>query len=129
MSINDRASDELKVLIVEDESDSAEIIDALLRHYQVAADHVVNAEDAYQALMDFHYDAVIVDLFLPNMDGLELMRHIRQQPKLAALPCIAITAYNSSGMKKQAYDAGYNLYYAKPLDPRALVEGLHGILA
>lgn len=117
-----------RVLIVEDESDAAEIIDSLLRYYQLAADHVVSAEDAYDALMNQPYDVLIADLFLPGMDGLELMRLIRQQPHLAGLPAIAVTAYNSSAMKKQAFEAGYNLYYAKPLNPDELAQGLQDIL-
>jgi CheY-like chemotaxis protein len=120
---------EIKVLIVEDEHDSAEIIDSLLRHYQLSADHVANAEDAYESLMTLNYDAVIVDLFLPGIAGLDLIRQIRQQPELAALPCIAITAYNSSGLRKEAYDAGCNRYYSKPLDPNELARGLRDIIS
>jgi CheY-like chemotaxis protein len=117
------------VLIVEDETDAAEILDSLLRHYNLAADHVSCAEDAYEALLEQPYDAVIVDLFLPGMDGLEFMRHVRQDHRLASLPCIALTAYNSSGIKKQAYDAGYNRYYAKPVNPDDLMQGLSEIVA
>lgn len=123
-----KSVDVLKILIVEDEKDAAEIIDSLLRHYHLTADHVSSAEDALQLLSRQPYNALIVDLFLPGMDGLELIRRIRQQPELAALPCIAVTAYNSSGLKKQTYHAGFNRYYPKPLDPTELVQGLHDIL-
>ena len=120
---------ELKILVVEDERDSAEIIDSLLRHYQLSADHVANAEDAYQSLMAFDYDAVIIDLFLPGIAGLDLIRQIRQEPQLSELPCIAITAYNSSGLRKEAYDAGCNRYYSKPINPNDLAQGLRDILS
>jgi two-component system OmpR family response regulator len=116
------------VLVVEDEIDAAEILDSLLRHYNLLVDHVNCAENAYETLLLQDYDAVIVDLGLPGMDGLELMRHIRQDARLAALPCIAITAYNSSGMKKQAYDAGYDRYYAKPINADDLMRGLSEII-
>jgi CheY-like chemotaxis protein len=118
----------LRVLVVEDEADAAEIIDSLLRHYQLMVEHVVCAEDAFTALTTAHYDAAIIDLFLPGMDGLELIRRIRQEPRLAALPCIAVTAYSSSGLRKQALDAGSNRYYAKPLNPDELAQGLRDIL-
>lgn len=121
-------TDVLRVLIVEDEDDAAEILDALLRHYHLTADHVATAEDAFHALTSEHYDAVIADLFLPGMDGLELMRHIRQSPALSNLPGIAVTAYNSSGMKKDALNAGFNLYYAKPLNADDLAQGLRSLL-
>lgn len=114
-------------LLVEDEHDSAEIIDSLLRHYHLVATWVKTAEEAFQLLEKDHYDVVIVDLFLPGIDGLEFMRQIRSQG--STLPAVAVTAYNSSGMKKQAYEAGFNLYYPKPLDPVLLAQGLRNILA
>lgn len=121
--------DGFRALIIEDEDDSAEIIDSLLRHYQLVAHCVGTAEDAFHALAADHYDVVIVDVFLPGMDGLEFMRQLRAQPAWAHLPAIAVTAYNSSGLKKQAYEVGFNLYYAKPLDPAQLAQGLRDILA
>jgi CheY-like chemotaxis protein len=128
MNLSEELAREIRVLIVEDEADAAEIIAALLEHSQVTADHVSNAEEAYHTLMQVDYDAVIVDLFLPGMDGLELIRRIRQQPRLAALPCIAVTAYTSSAMKKRAYEAGCNRYYSKPLDSTELARGMRELL-
>lgn len=119
---------EPRVLVIEDEADAAEIIHDLLRYYELSADHVATGEDGYAALLSGGYDVVIADLFLPGMDGLELIRQVRQQPHLAGIPAIAITAYNSTTLKKQAYEAGYNRYYAKPLDPEQLVQALVDLL-
>lgn len=119
----------LRVLIVEDEADAGEIIEALLSHYQVQTELVGSAEAARDALESAPYDALIVDLFLPQMDGIEFLKWVRQQAATAQLPCIAVTAYNSSSLRRRALEAGYNRYFAKPVNPDDLIDALKSILA
>jgi CheY-like chemotaxis protein len=120
---------EFRVLIVEDEADAAEIIESLLSYYQLQTAIVGSAEAARDALEAATYDALIVDLLLPNMDGVELIKWIRLNPRTAALPCIAVTAYNSSALRKQAMDAGYDRYFAKPVNHDELIDTLRTLLA
>ena len=120
---------ELRVLIVEDEQDAGEIIESLLAHYHVTSVRVTSGEEASQALGNQQYDAAIIDLFLPGMDGIELIQSIRNTPTTANLPCIAVTAYGSSTVKKQALDAGYDRFYLKPIDHADLSQGLRELLA
>jgi CheY-like chemotaxis protein len=63
------------------------------------------------------------------MDGVELIQRIRRHPAITGLPCIAVTAYNSTTLKRQAIEAGYNRYYAKPINPDEVVQELHRLLA
>jgi CheY-like chemotaxis protein len=120
---------ELHVLVVDDEQDASEIIASLLAHYQVTTDRVESGEAAYDALMTTAYDAAIIDLFLADMDGIELIQAIRGNPEFVELPCIAVTAYNSSTIRKQAIEAGYNRYFAKPVNHAELAQGLRDLLA
>jgi CheY-like chemotaxis protein len=120
---------ELTVLIVEDEPDAAEIIESLLAHYQVVSYRVQSGEEAFNALHQRQYDAAIIDLFLPGMDGIELIQSIRSHPETAEIPCIAVTAYGSSTVRKQALDAGYNRFYLKPINHAELSQGLRELLA
>lgn len=118
-----------RVLIVEDEIDAAEIIESLLSHYQLQTECVSTGEAAREALELASYDAVIVDIFLPEMDGVELVKWVRHNPQTAKMPCIAVTAYNSSALRKQALDAGYNRYFAKPVNPDELITALRDFLS
>jgi CheY-like chemotaxis protein len=121
--------DALRILIVEDEQDAGEIIESLLAHYHLETVRVPTGEDAYAVLQQQHYDAAIVDLFLPGMDGIRLIQTIRSNPAIANMPCIAITAYNSSTMRKEAMEAGYNRFYAKPINHAELSLGLRELLS
>ncbi len=117
------------ILVVEDEPDGREIISALLNHFGVNADLAPDGEQALDLLADHHYDAAVIDLMLPGIDGLELIQVIRSTPHIAALPCIAVTAYHTSKIKKDAKDAGYNAFYPKPLDDSAFFAELTRILS
>jgi CheY-like chemotaxis protein len=120
---------ELRVLIVEDERDAAEIIESLLSHYQLQTVLARSAEEAQAALETNQFDALVVDMFLPNMDGIELIKWIRLNPQTAHLPCIAITAYNSSALRHQALNAGYDRYFSKPVNHDELIDTLRTFLA
>jgi CheY-like chemotaxis protein len=120
---------DLTVLIVEDEQDAGEIIESLLAHYQVDSVRVGSGEAAFTALNNARYDAAIVDLFLPGMDGIELIQSIRSNPATAKMPCIAVTAYSSSAVRKQAIDAGFDRFYSKPINHAELSQGLRELLS
>src|SRR5215475_5219278 len=112
------------ILIVEDEQDGQEIATALLGYFGIKTDLASSAEQALDLLANTHYTAAVIDLMLPGMDGLELSRIIRSTDQISELPCIAVTAYHSSTVRKQAADAGYDGFYPKPLDYEGFIEEL-----
>jgi CheY-like chemotaxis protein len=118
----------LKVLIVEDEADGQEVLMYLLQRVEIATESAKSAEEALKLLAQHDYSAVIIDLMLPGMDGLELLRIIRHSERTAQLPCIAVTAFHSSHVKKQALDIGFDAYFSKPLDTRTFGKELLAIL-
>jgi CheY-like chemotaxis protein len=109
------------ILIVEDEPDGQEVMAGLLGQFKIAADAVGTAEEALDRLSQYDYTAAVIDLELPRMDGLALLKAIRNNPTTANLPCIVCTAYHSSLVKRQAIEAGCNAYLTKPLDDQFFV--------
>jgi CheY-like chemotaxis protein len=69
---------------------------------------------------------IILDLKLPGMSGLDLLKWIRQQPQFQDLPVIALTAYGNRDLPR-AYDLGLNFYLLKPVDSNSLAEVLQGL--
>lgn len=108
----------MKLLIVEDELDTSQVISKLLNLVNVQADTASSAEEALHNLQENRYDGVIIDFALPGMDGFGLLNEIRANQALKDLPCIAVTAYHSAEVKKQASEAGFDGYFAKPISTR-----------
>jgi CheY-like chemotaxis protein len=116
------------VLVVEDEPDGQDVVAQILELYRVSTEAVATAEDALAMLDRTKYTAAIIDLNLPGMDGIELVRKIRANKALNALPCIAITAYHTSAVKQQSLASGFDAYFAKPLDDTSFVRELERVV-
>ncbi len=95
----------------------------------IAADVAGTAEEALDMLEQQTYTAAVIDLALPSMDGLTLMKTLRRNPATLNMPCMAYTAYHSSLVKKQALEAGCNAYLTKPIDDRHFLKELSRIIA
>jgi CheY-like chemotaxis protein len=116
------------ILVVEDEVDAQEIVRSLLEYSNLSTDVVGTAEEACKRLDQQRYQAIIIDLGLPGMDGLNLLKTIRANDATAGLPCMIITAYDSSLVKKQALDAGSDAYLAKPLEQAYFLQEVQRIM-
>lgn len=102
---------EKRVLVVEDDRASRDILMRLLVHRHIEADAVNSAEEALNLDLD-QYSLCILDLALPGMDGFGLLRQI--QTSNNPPPVIAITAYYDSNVVQQAYQAGFLECFPKP---------------
>lgn len=116
------------VLLVEDEIDGQEVVAGILDIFGVASDPVGTAEEGLERLDNKDYTAVIVDLHLPKMDGIDFIEVVRDDPRFEYLPCIAVTAYHTTEVKQQALEAGYDAYLPKPLDDTAFIRELERII-
>jgi signal transduction histidine kinase/ActR/RegA family two-component response regulator len=114
-----------RVLIADDDMRTVYALSALLR--ERGADVIV-AETGREALrvLDEHGNvhAVLMDVMMPDMDGYEAMRKMRQHPQFARLPVIALTARPMQGEKERCEAAGASEYMAKPVDPGGLLASL-----
>lgn len=108
-----------RILVVEDDPDGQVVVATMLEHLNFTIDAASDAAEAEQWLFQSgtSYDAVILDLALPDKDGWQLLSEIRATPETASLPCIAITAYHTSKLREDAIKAGFTAYLPKPLDP------------
>lgn len=112
------------VLVVEDEHDAQNVLSALLQTKGIRVSVVPTAEQALEHLNADLPNAVIVDLSLPQMNGWELLRTMREHPGAAAIPAVAITAYHSANVAEDAINAGFAAYFSKPVQGATFVEDL-----
>ncbi len=110
-----------RVLVVQDDETNRMLAKEVLEGAGLEVHAVENGVDAVQRVAEVHYDAILMDLNLPLMDGCEATRIIRQNPAHAALPIIAITASASREDRGRCFDAGMNDFVQTPIDSADLL--------
>jgi PAS domain S-box-containing protein len=113
----------VRVLVVDDSEVNLEVAKRLLERDGAEVETCINGRDALELLRrnGARFDAVLMDVQMPEMDGLEATRRIRADLGLAALPIIALTAGALTEERRRAMAAGMNEFLTKPLDPQGLV--------
>ena len=116
----------MRVLVVEDEASLAKRLTAALRQGGYAVDHAADGERADILGHDERYDAVVLDLGLPKIDGLTLLRRWRDSGR--AMPVLVLTARGSWHEKVQGIDGGADDYMAKPFRMEELLARLRALI-
>ena len=114
-----------RILLAEDNVSSQKVTLAMLKRLGYCADAVANGLEALQALGRQHYDIVLMDVRMPEMDGLEATQIIRKRWPKNGLKVVAITAYALEGDREKCLDAGMDDYISKPVK----LDELAGVLS
>jgi CheY-like chemotaxis protein len=121
----------LKILLAEDNRVNQIVVVRLLEKAGHSVRVAANGREAVHLFGKDHYDAVLMDVQMPEMDGLEATRFIRQVESTSGsnrrAPVIALTAHAMSGDEQICMDAGMDSYLSKPLDPQILNDVLSRI--
>lgn len=116
------------ILIVEDDRDVAKVFSIALQHMGFRVTIMENAVSALGFVTQQLPDAVILDLMLPDMNGLDLVRYVRKQPKGGDLPMIVCSGATGGFQINQAKEAGANLFLGKPVTVEELSKAVASVL-
>jgi len=108
------------VLIVEDNEINREVAAEILQEVDLAVDTAVDGVEAVALASRKHYQVILMDMQMPNLDGLDATREIRKLPQAATLSIIAMTANAFSEDRQRCFDAGMNDFISKPVEPETL---------
>jgi two-component system, sensor histidine kinase and response regulator len=113
-----------RVLVVEDNPINQEVAGEILKSMGIDCRIANNGREALDVLEATEFDAVLMDIQMPEMDGYEATRLIRSDNRFSSIPVIAMTAHAMEGDREKCLDAGMNDHVAKPIDIDELVSRL-----
>jgi CheY-like chemotaxis protein len=111
-----------KVLVVDDDARNIFALTSVLENHEVDVLSATNGRQAIEIIQSTpDLDMVLMDIMMPEMDGYETMREIRQDPALRTLPILALTAKAMKGDREKCLDAGASDYISKPVNTAQLL--------
>ncbi len=116
----------MKLLIAEDELDLAEALTVFFEKNHFTVDAVHNGFDAYEYAVTGEYDAVILDVMMPKMDGIRVLERLRAEG--VKTPIMMLTAKGQKNDRITGFNAGADDYLPKPFDPDELLSRMRAIL-
>jgi two-component system, cell cycle response regulator DivK len=114
------------ILIVDDEVDNRTIAETVLSFSGAKVHTAVHGADGVELLEKITPSFILLDLSMPVMDGWEMLKHIRDNPKTQHIPVIALTAHAMAGDREKALEAGFEGYIAKPFRLGTFMSEING---
>ena len=112
----------MRILVAEDNPTNREIAKAILEGAGIVVEIANNGKEAVKAVQRSRFDAVLMDIQMPEMDGYEATGIIRRDPAVKSLPIIAMTAHAMKGDEEKCLKAGMDAYIAKPINQDRLFQ-------
>ena len=116
----------MRLLLAEDEVELAKALGVILRHNSYSVDTVHNGEDALCYLENGDYDGAILDIMMPKLDGLSVLRRIREAGN--GIPVLILTAKSEIDDRVEGLDAGADDYLTKPFAMKELLARVRAML-
>ncbi len=110
-----------KILVVDDDELVVIAIQELLTPLGFQVETASNGPGALEKTSRERYDLVILDVIMPELDGVEVCRRIRRIDSYASVPILMLTAKSEEEDRQRGTEAGANLYLSKPISPRRLI--------
>ncbi len=111
-----------KILVVDDNLDSRELVVKVLSRRGLDLYEAKDGEDALARVVSARPDLILMDISLPRIDGYEVARRLKKDPRFTAIPIIALTAHAMKGDRERALAAGCDDYISKPINIHTLYD-------
>lgn len=118
----------MRVLVVEDDVINMKLIKLVLKRHGYEAIEAVTGREGVAKAEAEKPDLILMDVQLPDMDGLEATRRIRKLQFMKKVPIIAITSYAMAGDREKILEAGCNGYFEKPINPLTIMGDIEKII-
>ena len=116
------------VLVVDDEDVTRQMITMFLEMSDFESIEAENGIEALEQVAKHPPDAIILDVMMPEMDGITMCKKLRANPATASIPVLMLSGRSQIGAEQEGADAGANAYMKKPMDPKEMVIVLKEIM-
>lgn len=113
-----------RILVVDDNAANLDLMLYLLTAFGYAPCGVSSGAAAMEAIQKNPYDLVLTDILMPQVDGYQLARRLKSDPRLSKTPLVAVTALAMPGDRERIAAAGFDGYISKPIEPERFVAAL-----
>jgi len=117
-----------KILIAEDNAVNRELLRELLEMRGYTVVEACDGEEALRMIEQTQPDLLLLDIGMPLLDGFGVVCKIRENPRMATLPVVAVTAYAMQGDREKILNSKFNGYLSKPVNARVLAEELERLI-
>jgi two-component system cell cycle response regulator DivK len=117
-----------KILIVDDNRASRDLIRAILKTVRCDIIEATHGQQALELMQQERPDLVLLDIDMPGLNGLTVVKRIREDTSLADLPVVAVTAFAMERDREKAMDAGFTAYVTKPVRAAILRQQVQQLL-
>ena len=115
-------------MIIEDEADAAELFSEMMRINGFRVIKMFSSAPAIPIITQEKPDVILLDVMMPDISGLEVLRYIRREPDLASIPVIILSAKSMPGDIKTGIEAGASMYLTKPVGFQDLKQAVEKVL-
>ena len=117
-----------RVLVVEDNENNMKLICLVLKKHGYEPIQAFSGEEGVDKAIAERPDLILMDIQLPDINGMEAVKRIRMVDDMQEIPIIAITSYAMAGDREKILDVGCDGYFEKPIDPLTIVEKIEKIV-
>ena len=118
----------IRILVAEDNAVNRELLRELLETRGYTVFEACDGQEALHMIEQAQPELLLLDIGMPVLDGFAVIRRIRESPRLARLPVVAVTAYAMRGDRERILESGFDGYLSKPLNPSSLTQELDRLL-
>jgi len=118
-----------QILVVDDEPDTLAVLGDMLSLHGANVRRATSGTEALALISEEPPDLLVLDLAMPDLDGWQVLNHVREDAHLADLPVVAISAFYSDELAREALAAGFTLVLPKPIRSRDLIDSLLSVMS
>jgi len=119
--MNDNFLKDKNFLVIDDEASTVEIVKEVLNQNGAKSTGITNPEQGFGMMSEEVYDAVILDRYMPGVDGHEILEQLKKHPKMKDIPVVMLTGESHSTEIMKSIQLGASGYVVKPFTPKSFL--------